>query len=79
MRALVERRRQLQKLINPEEVLFRSVPFLMGVPPHVQLDLLADTWSKHTSKDKHEASLIDESVIYAAGETAARIAEEDPT
>jgi hypothetical protein len=55
-----------------------EVPFLMGVPPHVQLDLLADTWSKHTSKDKHEASLIDESVIYAACETAARIAEEDP-
>jgi hypothetical protein len=55
-----------------------EVPFLMGVPPHVQLDLLADTWNKHESPDTHEASLVDESVVYAVCETAARITEEDP-
>lgn len=56
-----------------------EVPFLQSVPPHVQLDLLADTWSKHWSTSNFDAGLIDESVIYAVCETAARIAEEEPT
>ncbi len=56
-----------------------EVPFLQTVPPHVQLDLLADTWSKHWSSAREHASLLDESVIYAACETAARIAEEEPS
>lgn len=56
-----------------------EVPFLQTVPPHVQLDLLADTWSKHWSSSQEHASLLDESVIYAACETAARIAEEEPS
>ena len=56
-----------------------EVPFLRGVPPHVQLDLLADTWSRHHSRGRHDASLIDESVIYAVCETAAYIAESEPT
>lgn len=56
-----------------------EVPFLRSVPPHVQIDLLADTWARHTSRHTYEASLVDESVIYAVCETAARIAEEDPT
>ena len=55
-----------------------EVPFFRGVPPHVQLDLLADTWHKHSSQTVHNASLIDESVVYAVCETAARTAEEDP-
>jgi hypothetical protein len=55
-----------------------EVPFFLGVPPHVQLDLLADTWSKHNSASEHQATLIDESVVYAVCETAARIAEVDP-
>lgn len=55
-----------------------EVPFFRGVPPHVQLDLLADTWHKHSSLEVHIASLIDESVVYAVCETAARTAEEDP-
>ena len=55
-----------------------EVPFLMGVPPHVQLDLLADTWSKVVSDEEYQASLLDESVIYAVCETAARLAEDDP-
>lgn len=56
-----------------------EVPFLSGVAPHVQLDLLADTWSRHSSRRRHHATLIDESVVYAVCETAARIAGDEPT
>jgi hypothetical protein len=55
-----------------------EVPFLRAVPPHVQLDLLADTWCKHASSEKFVANLVDESVIYAACETSARIVEQEP-
>lgn len=54
-----------------------EVPFLRAVPPLVQLDLLADTWSRHIAEESFQASLVDESVIYAACETAANIAEHD--
>ena len=56
-----------------------EVPFLTGVAPHVQLDLLADTWSRHTSRRRHQATLVDESVVYAVCETAARVAGNEPT
>lgn len=56
-----------------------EVPFLRGVPPHVQLDLLADTWRRHQASDPCDASLVDESVVYAVCETAARVAEHDPS
>lgn len=56
-----------------------EVPFLQTLPPHVQLDLLADTWSKHWSSQRQQGSLLDESVIYAVCETAARIADEEPS
>jgi hypothetical protein len=55
-----------------------EVPFLRAVPPHVQLDLLAETWCKHASTEKFVANLVDESVIYAACETSARIVEQEP-
>jgi hypothetical protein len=55
-----------------------EVPFLRCVPPHVQLDLLAETWRKHVSEEKIEATLLDESVIYAVCETSARIVEQEP-
>lgn len=56
-----------------------EVPFLQGVAPHVQLDMLATSWDRHNSRKRHEATLIDESIVYAICETAARIAEEEPT
>jgi len=56
-----------------------EVPFLQAVPPHVQLDLLAETWAKHLSMDQVEASLVDESILYAACETAAMLTERDPS
>lgn len=56
-----------------------EVPFLKAVPPHVQLDLLADTWKRHMAAEAHPASLVDESVIYAVCETSARLCEQDPT
>lgn len=55
-----------------------EVPFLRGVAPHVQLDLLAETWQRHRSRRRMPGSLVDESVIYAVCETAARIAEDEP-
>jgi len=55
-----------------------EVPFLKDVAPHVQLDLLAETWAKHVSSEPFNATLVDESVVYAACETAARVVEEQP-
>lgn len=55
-----------------------EVPFLREVPVQVQLDLLAATWHKHLSRDSHSADLVDESVIYAVCEAAARLVENDP-
>ena len=55
-----------------------EVPFLRCVPPHVQLDLLAETWSRHAAHDSHEANVLDEAVLYAACETAGRLCAEEP-
>jgi len=56
-----------------------EVPFLKHVPAHVQLDLLAKTWSRHVDQVRVEADLVDESVVYATCETAARLVEDEPT
>lgn len=50
-----------------------EVPFLKHVPPQVQIDLLAETWRRHTSEDLVSGSLLDESVVYAVCETAVRL------
>ena len=55
-----------------------DVPFLRAVPPQVQLDLLSETWQKHTHRERLDADLVDESVLFAVCETAARIAEQEP-
>ena len=55
-----------------------EVPFLSAVPPQVQLDLLAETWRKHSVPRRVSATLLDEAVVYAVCETAAHIAEDDP-
>lgn len=55
-----------------------EVPFLLGVPPQVQLDLLAETWTKHLSEKPEEATLIDESVIYAICETSSYLVQHQP-
>lgn len=55
-----------------------EVPFLQAVPPHVQLDALANTWSKHVSPQTLAADLVDESVVYAVCETAAQVVETEP-
>ena len=56
-----------------------EVPFLCHVPAHVQLDLLAETWSRHTARKRWDGTLVDESVVYAVCETAAYVAETDPS
>ena len=55
-----------------------EVPFLRCVPAHVQLDLLAATWSRHAAHDHHEADVLDEAVLYAACESAGRLCGDDP-
>ena len=55
-----------------------EVPFLHAVPPQIQLDLLAETWAKHLSDTPEEATLIDESVIYAICETASHLVQHQP-
>lgn len=55
-----------------------QVPFLQEVAPAVQLDLLSSTWHKHLSPDVFQSNLVDESVIYAACETAASLVENEP-
>lgn len=55
-----------------------EVPFLREVAPQVQLSLLADTWAKLTSPHTEHATLLDESVLYAVCETAARMMEQIP-
>ena len=55
-----------------------EVPFLASVPVHVQLDLLAETWSRLVTGSAIEGSLLDECVLYAACETTARVVDEQP-
>jgi hypothetical protein len=55
-----------------------EVPFLRNVPAQVQMDLLLTTWSKYVDPATHAATLLDESVLYAACETSARIVRTDP-
>ncbi len=55
-----------------------EVPFLREVAPQVQIALLADTWTKHRSKRKFRANLVDEAVVFAACETSARIIDQLP-
>lgn len=56
-----------------------EVPFLRAVPPQVQLDLLSETWQKHTHREQFDGDLVDESVLYSVCETAARVAEQEAT
>lgn len=76
----LERITLAQQLGNETEFFgyLTEVPFLQAVPPHVQLDLLAETWHRHVAKQQFAATLLDEAVIYAACETAARIVEYEP-
>ena len=55
-----------------------EVPFLRAVPPQVQLDLLSHTWHKHLHRERLDADLVDEAVLFAVCETAARVAEQEP-
>ena len=55
-----------------------EVPFLRNVPAQIQLDLLLETWSRHLTPIPQPASLLDESVVYAACETAARLIRTEP-
>ena len=55
-----------------------QVPFLKCVPAQVQLDLLLDLWDKHLSKETFSATYLDEALIYAACETAAKLVRTEP-
>ena len=55
-----------------------EVPFLRETAPQVQLSVLAETWAKLNSPQRHHATLVDESVLYSVCETSARIMEHIP-
>jgi hypothetical protein len=54
-----------------------EVPYLRNVAPQVQLDVLLECWSRLRSPDQHAATLVDESIVYAACEAASRIVDCD--
>ncbi|WP_437187129.1 hypothetical protein SH668x_000511 [Planctomicrobium sp. SH668] len=55
-----------------------EVPFLKNVPAQIQLELLFQTWAKHITPIPQPATLLDESIVYAACETAARMIRSEP-
>jgi hypothetical protein len=55
-----------------------EVPLLREAALAVQLDLLAATWDRHLSHRTHQATMLDESVLYAACEFAAAMADLQP-
>ncbi len=55
-----------------------EVPFLQQVPLEVQVELLAETWSRYRCSKQIEATLLDAAVVYAAFMTAARIVNDEP-
>ncbi len=55
-----------------------QVPFLRNTRPAVQLDELLVTWSRHQACEIHESTLVDQSVLYAACETAVQVVRTDP-
>ncbi len=65
--------RELPELPLGSQGFLTEVPFLREVPPHIQVELLAQTWQKHIAEEKFTATMMDESVVYAACETASYI------
>jgi hypothetical protein len=63
---------------DPRSGYLAEVPFLRDAALAVQLDLLAESWDRHMSRKTHLASLLDESVVYAACEFAAILCEQQP-
>ncbi len=74
----IELARQMPDVSMDCQGFLTEVPFLREVPPHVQIELLAETWSKHVAEKPYEATLLDESVIYSACETASYISQNNP-
>ena len=55
-----------------------EVPFLHPVPLQVQVELLGETWSRHRSSTRFEATLLDAAIVYAAIMVATRIVNDEP-
>ena len=66
--------------LNPERNFgfLTEVPFLRNVPAQVQMELLLNCWSRHVDVEQHLANLLDESILYAVCETAARMIRTEP-
>ncbi|GIX03416.1 MAG: hypothetical protein KatS3mg113_0422 [Planctomycetaceae bacterium] len=56
-----------------------EVPYLCGVPLHVQLFILAKTWDKHRQRVVLLADVLDEYVLYACCESTIRHCREAPS
>ena len=54
------------------------VPILAEVPAAVQIDLLAEVWSRQRAAALTAANLLDAAVVYAACEDTARIIRDEP-
>ena len=54
------------------------VPILAEVPAAVQIDLLAEVWSRQRAAALTAANLLDAAVVYAVCEDAARIIRDEP-
>ncbi len=55
-----------------------AVPFLHPVPLRVQVEILGETWSRHRSPTRFEATLLDAAIVYAAFMVATRIVNDEP-
>lgn len=70
--------RQLEREPGESFGYLGEVPFLKEAAPQIQLDLLGTTWRKHLERQPVSANLLDESVVYAACESAAQLVEQEP-
>jgi hypothetical protein len=75
---LIEYSRQLPVEYREPFGFLTEVPFLREVAPQVQIALLAKTWNKLVAEKRYYADLVDEAVVYAVCETAARLVETLP-
>lgn len=55
-----------------------EIPFLRETALHIQLDVLAEVWHKHSSSKTWTADLLDRCTVFAACEYTARLAVEQP-
>ena len=74
----VKLQRQLKTDEHESGGFLAEIPFLQAVPPQIQLDALSTTWHRLANGQSIDSSLIDDCVLYAVCESAARISADQP-